>query len=58
MMNSILSVHTQNAATIGMLQFLYLWAPVIICGVVMLLLTFLKVEQANKKLLAEKVIAN
>lgn len=45
---------TQNAGTIGMLQFLYLWAPVIICGIVMLLLAFLKVEKANEKLLAER----
>lgn len=45
---------TQNAGTIGMLQFLYLWAPVIICGIVMLLLAFLKVEKANEKILAER----
>ena len=42
---------TQNAATTGMLQFLYLWAPIIICGLVFCLLYFLKVEKANKKLL-------
>ena len=42
---------TQNAATTGMLQFLYLWAPIIICGLVFGLLYFLKVEKANKKLL-------
>ena len=41
----------QNAATTGMLQFLYLWAPIIICGLVFGLLYFLKVEKANKKLL-------
>ena len=44
----------QNAGTIGMLQFLYLWAPAILCGVVMLLLSCLKVENANAKLLKEK----
>lgn len=42
---------TQNAATTGMLQFLYLWAPIIICVLVFGLLYFLKVENANKKLL-------
>ena len=42
---------TQNAATTGMLQFLYLWAPIIICVLVFGLLYFLKVENANKKLI-------
>ena len=42
---------TQNAATTGMLQFLYLWAPIIICGAVFLLISLLRVEKANKKLL-------
>ena len=41
----------QNAATTGMLQFLYLWAPIIICGLVFVLLYFLKVEKTNKKIL-------
>ena len=45
---------TQNTATIGMLQFLYLWAPAILCGIVMLLLSRLKVEKANAQLLKEK----
>ena len=45
---------TQNAATTGMLYFLYLWAPIIICGGVFLLLSLLKVEKANDKLLAER----
>ena len=44
----------QNAGTVGMLQFLYLWAPVIICAAIMFLLTQLKVEKANAKILAEK----
>ena len=37
-----------------MLQFLYLWAPIIICGVITLLISLLKVEKANEKLLAER----
>ena len=45
---------TQNAATTGMLYFLYLWAPIIICGGVFLLLSLLRVEKANDKLLAER----
>ena len=36
-----------------MLQFLYLWAPMILCGCVTLMLYLLKVEKANKKLEAE-----
>ena len=44
----------QNAATIGMLNFLYLWMPVILCVGVGILLVFLRVEKANAKLLAEK----
>ena len=48
------NVATQNAATTGMLQFLYLWAPIIICALVLGLLYFLKVEKANKKLLEAK----
>ena len=45
---------TQTASANGMLKFLYLWAPAILCGIVMLLLCFLKVEKANKKLLMER----
>ena len=44
----------QNVATISMLQFLYLWAPIIICAVVMFLLSRLKVEKANADILAER----
>ena len=44
----------QNAGTIGMLNFLYLWAPAILCAGVMLLLSRLKVEKANAELLEEK----
>ena len=44
----------QNAATADMLRFLYLWAPIILCAVAMLLLSFLKVEHANAVLLKKK----
>ena len=44
----------QNAGTIGMLNFLYLWAPAILCAGVMFLLSRLKVEKANAELLQEK----
>ena len=43
----------QSASTINMLQFLYLWAPMVLCGCVTLMLYLLKVEKANKKLEAE-----
>ena len=46
----------QNASTINMLHFLYLWAPTILCFVVMLLLFRLNVEKANKQLMEEKNI--
>ena len=41
----------QTPGTVNMLHFLYLWAPVIICVVVMFLLSRLKVEKANVQLL-------
>lgn len=44
----------QNAATVGMLHFLYLWAPIIICGAVFLLISLLKVEKANEKILEKR----
>ena len=44
----------QNSATIGMLNFLYLWAPIIICVAVFLLISLLRVEKANQKLRAQK----
>ncbi len=47
---------TQTPATISMLQFLYLWAPAIICVLVTLLLSQLKVEKANKELMKNKHI--
>lgn len=42
----------QSSSTINMLQFLYLWAPAILCGIITLLLSQLKVEKANKELMA------
>lgn len=44
----------QTHATVNMLNFLYLWAPAILCGVIMLLISRLRVEKANEKLLKEK----
>ena len=44
----------QNAETVNMLHFLSLWAPIILCGAVFLLISLLKVEKANYKLLAER----
>ena len=45
---------SQPASCISMLNFLYLWAPMILCLGVTILLSFLKVEKANK-VLAEEV---
>ena len=44
----------QTAATVNMLNFLYLWMPVILCAAVGFLLLFLNVEKANAKLLEAK----
>ena len=44
----------QTAATTNMLNFLYLWMPIILCTAVGFLLVFLRVEKANEKLIAEK----
>ena len=44
----------QTAATVNMLNFLYLWMPVILCVAVGVLLVFLNVEKANAKLLEVK----
>ena len=48
----------QTPATVGMLNFLYLWMPVILCALVALLLVFLRVERANETLLAERTRSN
>ena len=44
----------QTASTVSMMQFLYLWMPIILCAAVCFLLVFLRVEKANEKLIAEK----
>ena len=44
----------QTAATTNMLNFLYLWMPIILCAAIGFLLVFLRVEKANEKLIAEK----
>ena len=44
----------QSASCIGMLNFMYLWFPIILCGLITFLLSKLKVEQANKKLSTNK----
>ena len=44
----------QTAATVNMLNFLYLWMPVILCAAVGFLLVFLRVEKANETILAAR----
>ena len=44
----------QTPATVNMLQFLYLWMPIILNAAVGFLLVFLRVEKANKELIAQK----
>ena len=46
----------QTAATVNMLNFLYLWMPIILCAAVGFLLVFLRVEKANQKLLAARKV--
>lgn len=48
------NVAVQTVATVNMLNFLYLWMPVILCVAVGFLLVFLNVEKANAKLIAAK----
>ena len=45
---------TQTASTVGMLNFLYLWLPIILCAAVGFLLVFLRVEKANEDILADR----
>lgn len=45
----------QTSSTIGMLHFLYLWAPIIINLIVTIVLCRLNVEKANEKIMAERV---
>ena len=49
------SAVTQAASTLNMLHILYLWVPVILNIAIMLLLTHLKVEKANARVLASKL---
>ena len=44
----------QTASTVSMMQFLYLWMPIILNAAVGFLLVFLRVEKANEKLMAQK----
>ena len=44
----------QTASTVSMMQFLYLWMPIILNAAVGFLLVFLHVEKANEKLIAQK----
>ena len=44
----------QTASAVNMLNFLYLWMPVILCAAVGFLLVFLRVEKANKELVTGK----
>ena len=44
------NVAVQTGATVNMLNFLYLWMPVILCVAVAFLLVFLNVEKANSAL--------
>ena len=44
----------QMPSAVNMLNFLYLWMPVILCAAVGFLLVFLRVEKANEKLLTKK----
>jgi GPH family glycoside/pentoside/hexuronide:cation symporter len=48
------NVAVQTVATVNMLNFLYLWMPVILCVAVAFLLVFLNVEKANNELITSK----
>lgn len=52
--NGKLAVQSQSC--INMLHFMYLWLPMLINILVVLLLTQLNVEKANEKLRAQKAI--
>jgi GPH family glycoside/pentoside/hexuronide:cation symporter len=49
----VANAEVQTAGTIAMLQFMYLWLPLIIGAVVTVVLLFLRVEQANRALKAD-----
>ena len=44
----------QTASTVSMMQFLYLWMPIILNAAVGFLLVFLRVEKANRNLITQK----
>ena len=44
----------QTASTVSMMQFLYLWMPIILNAAVGFLLVFLRVEKANRSLITQK----
>ena len=44
----------QSASCVSMLNILYLWIPTFLCGAVMILLSGLRVEKANKSLLEQR----
>lgn len=48
----------QTPSAINMLNFLYLWMPIILCAAVAFLLVFLRVEKANEIILAERTRSN
>ena len=48
------NANTQTAATVGMLNFLYLWLPIILCVAIGFLLVSLRVEKANEEILADR----
>ena len=48
----------QTDTTVNMLNFLYLWMPIILCAAVAFLLVFLRVEKANEIILAERTRSN
>ena len=48
------NVAVQTASTVNMMQFLYLWMPIILNAAVGFLLVFLRVEKANKDLIIQK----
>ena len=48
----------QAPSAVNMLNFLYLWMPIILCVAVAFLLVFLRVEKANEIILAERTRSN
>ena len=48
----------QVPSAVNMLNFLYLWMPIILCAALAFLLVFLRVEKANEIILAERTRSN